>query len=99
MLSLSLSLSLSLAPLPAVETLPPAAEARRRASPLVVRSPEMRPSPVGATLTAVPDLRLDACPSPSVVRHEVEDDPKLFLCIFEIIFGLVCEFYNYCVVI
>jgi hypothetical protein len=75
-LSLSRSLSLSLAPLPAVKPPPPTAGARRRASSLVVRSPETRPSPVQATPTAVTSLRLDARPSPSAVRRKVEDDPK-----------------------
>jgi hypothetical protein len=30
----------------------------------------------GATPPAVPSLRLEARPSPSAVRREVEDDPK-----------------------
>jgi hypothetical protein len=95
----SLSRSLSLAPLPAVEPPPPTAEARRRASPLAVWSLETPLSPVRATPTAVPSLHLDARPSPSAIRRKVEDDPKLFLCIFEIIFDSICEFYNYCIVI
>ena len=72
----SLSRSLSIAPLPSVESSSPTAGARRRASLLAVRSPETRPSPVRATPPAVPNLRLDARPSPSAVRREVEDDPK-----------------------
>jgi hypothetical protein len=53
----------------------------------------------GATPPAVPNLRLNAHPSPSAVRRKVEDDPKEFYVFSKLLFDSVYEFYNYCVVI
>jgi hypothetical protein len=66
---------------------------------LAIEPPPPTPEPVelaGAMPSAVPSLRLDARPSLSAVRREVEDDPKYFYVFLK---SFLIQFVNFIIIV